>query len=146
MSIFTRLTLFIALAVIAIASLIFFTAIQISEQDKLTLDYRELARKENAINRIQANTLEKRVAALAYRKNSDKEALDPLAQRDKIINEQIALARELNAASSTTLDKIENLEAQYDAALTGYRQAAGSDSSDCYPLVKRTQAQTPLDH
>ena len=87
MSIFTRLYLFIALAVIAIASLIVFTTYQISEQDQLTLDYGELARKENAINRIQANTLEKRVAALIYRKTSDKEALDPLAQRNKIIHE-----------------------------------------------------------
>ena len=49
MSIFTRLTLFIALAVIAIGSFIVFVASQIIEQDQLTLDYRELARKENAI-------------------------------------------------------------------------------------------------
>jgi len=123
MSIFTRLYLFIALAVIAISSLIVFTTYQISEQDQLTLDYRELARKENAINRIQANILKQRIGSLDYRKTSDKKALDQTEQYDLIIHQQIALARELNAASSTQLDLIENLEAQYEAALTGYSQA-----------------------
>ena len=84
MSIFTRLTLFIALAVIAIATFIVFTANQISEQDKLTLDYRELARKENAINRIQANILKQRIASLDYRKTSDKKALDKITHMTDI--------------------------------------------------------------
>ena len=100
MRIFTRLYLFIALAFIAIGSFIVFTAYQISEQDRLTLDYRELARKENAINRIQANILKQRIASLDYRKTSDKKALDQIEQYDLIIHQQMALARELNATSA----------------------------------------------
>ncbi len=95
MSIFTRLNLFIALA---IASVIAFVAIvdqNLRLQDKLTLEYRQVARQQIALNRLQANVLEERVGALAYRKNSDLTALDQISARRKIIREQLSQARAL---------------------------------------------------
>ena len=120
MSIFTRLNLFIALAIIAVIAFVVIVDQNLRLQDKLTEEYRQVARQENTLNRLQANILEERVAALAYRKKGDLTALEQISARDKIIREQLSQARALNAAPTATLDKFEALERQYDNARKGY--------------------------
>ena len=123
MSIFTRLNLFIALAIIAVIAFVAIVDQNLRLQDKLTEEYRQVARQENTLNRLQANVLEERVAALAFRKTSDLTVLEQISARKKIVREQLSQARALNAAPTATLDKLQALERQYDKARKGYVNA-----------------------
>lgn len=123
MSIFTRLNLFIALAIIAVIAFVLIVDQNLHLQDKLTEEYRLVARQENTLNRLQANILEERVAALAFRKTGDLTALEQISARKKIIREQLSQARALNAAPAATLDNFEALERQYEKARKGYVDA-----------------------
>jgi hypothetical protein len=83
MSIFTRLNLFIALAITSVSIFVVFVDQILLAQDKLTLEYREVARQENTLNRLQSNMLEERVALQTFRKTYDDSALGELKRREK---------------------------------------------------------------
>ena len=123
MSIFTRLNLIIALALFSLIVFIVIVDQNLRTQDKLTIEYRQVARQENTLNRLQANVLERCVAALGYRMSGNVATLEQVNLREKIIREQLTQARGLNAAPTATLDKLEALERQYDKARKGYVDA-----------------------
>ena len=123
MSIFTRLNLIIALALFSLIVFIVIVDQNLRTQDKLTIEYRQVARQENTLNRLQANVLEERVAALSYLMSGNVATLEQVNLREKIIREQLTQARGLNAAPTATLDKLEALERQYDKARKGYVDA-----------------------
>ena len=120
MSIFTRLNLFIALAITSVIIFVVFVDQILLAQDKLTLEYREVARQENTLNRVQSNVLEERVALQTFRKTYDDSALGELKRREKTVREQLTLARKLNAAPPITLEEFDRLEREYDKARKGY--------------------------
>jgi hypothetical protein len=123
MSIFTRLNLFIALAIISVIAFVAIDDQNLRLQDKLTTEYRQVARQENTLNRLQANVLEERVALQIFRKTYDNSYLLEAQRREKIVREQLLLAFKLNAAPTATLNKFDTLERQYDKARKGYVQA-----------------------
>ena len=123
MSIFTRLNLFIALAVFSVIAFVVFVEQNLSVQDKLTLEYRLVAQQENTLNRLQANVLEERVAALAFRSSSNFKTLDEMSLRESNIREQLAQARALKAAPVTILNEFNQLERKFDAARIAYIEA-----------------------
>ena len=123
MSIFTRLNLFIALAVFSVIAFVVFVEQNHSVQDKLIQEYRLVAQKENTLNRLQANVLEERVAALAFRNSSNFKTLDEISLRESIIREQLAQARALKAAPVTILNEFNQLEREYDVARKAYIEA-----------------------
>ena len=123
MSIFTRLNLFIALAVFSVIAFVVFVEQNISVQEKLTLEYRLVAQQENTLNRLQANVLEERVAALAFRESSNFKTLDEIGLRESNIREQLAQARALKAAPVAILNEFNQLERKYDAARKAYIEA-----------------------
>ncbi len=116
MSIFTRLNLFIALAIISVIAFVAIDDQNLRLQDKLTTEYRQVARQENTLNRLQANVLEERVALQIFRKTYDNSYLLEAQRREKIVREQLLLAFKLNAAPTATLNKFDTLERQYDKA------------------------------
>ena len=123
MSIFTRLNLFIALAVFSVIAFVVFVEQNLSVQDKLTLEYRLVAQQENTLNRLQANVLEERIAALAFRNSSNFKTLDEMSLRESNIREQLAQARALKAAPVTILNEFNQLERKFDAARIAYIEA-----------------------
>ena len=76
MSIFTRLNALIVAAILIMVVTVLLLRAQIVEQDAMTVEYRQIAMKENIANRLQANLFKKRISLLLYATSGNSQIID----------------------------------------------------------------------
>lgn len=120
MSIFTRLNVLVAAAIMLIMGFIFVLEGLSDEKDALIIEYREVARHENIANRLQANLLQKRVNLLLYATSGKQQFINKIAKNDELITQFTKDARANSIASDAELTQIEADLVSYKTAQAIY--------------------------
>ena len=120
MSIFTRLNALIIVGILIIMATVFLLRGQISVQDAMTVEYRQIAIKENIANRLQANLFKKRINMLLYVTSGADKFIDRVEDVDPIIARLMADLRAQSVTDETTLLQIEEGMEAYTKAQEFY--------------------------
>lgn len=120
MSIFTRLNALIVAAILIMVVTVLLLRAQIVEQDEMTVEYRQVAMKENIANRLQANLFKKRISLLLYATSGNSQIIDRIEKIDSLIAQFMGDLRAQSVADEATLLQIETKMATYIKAQVVY--------------------------